>query len=174
MSPQRPNFNRGIWKKLETLVRQWAALEDTIFIITGPVLSPHLPKIGWNQVAVPEFYYKVIFNPHLDKLNAIGFVLPNQNSNLDLNMFVVSVDSVERLTGLDFFETLPDSLEKSLENNICLSCWQWESLNTLTVSKHASVKSFRSQQCHATTLKGTRCKRKTKSLNGLCSLHGGD
>lgn len=58
MSPQRPNFNRGIWKKLETLVRVWAALEDTIYIITGPVLRPGLPTIGPNQVAVPDSIIK--------------------------------------------------------------------------------------------------------------------
>jgi len=173
MSPQRPQFNRGIWKKLETLVRHWAALEDTIFIITGPVLQPGLPTIGPNQVAVPELYYKVVLNPHHEKWNAIGLVLPNDNSKLELKNFVVSVDSVERLTGLDFFESLPDSIEKRLEHNVCFPCWQWESISTLTISETTPEKHFSSQQCNANTQKGTRCKRKTRSLNGFCSLHGG-
>jgi endonuclease G len=35
MSPQLPAFNRGIWKKMEEKVRDWALTYDTIFIVTG-------------------------------------------------------------------------------------------------------------------------------------------
>lgn len=35
MSPQTPGFNRGIWKSLEELVRNWAVENDTICIATG-------------------------------------------------------------------------------------------------------------------------------------------
>ena len=44
MSPQVPSFNRGIWKKLETLVRAWAQVYDGILIATGPVLEPDLDR----------------------------------------------------------------------------------------------------------------------------------
>ena len=39
MSPQRPGFNRGIWKKLEGLVRRWAEENEEIYVVTGPILT---------------------------------------------------------------------------------------------------------------------------------------
>src|SRR5574344_20414 len=49
MSPQLPGFNRGVWKRLEELVRDWAYQYDTLFVTTGPVLSDNLPVIGANE-----------------------------------------------------------------------------------------------------------------------------
>jgi len=43
MSPQVPGFNRGIWKKLEERVRQWAVENKDIYVVTGPVLTGNLP-----------------------------------------------------------------------------------------------------------------------------------
>ena len=59
MSPQVPGFNRGIWKKLESLIRKWAISYNELFVITGPILEPNLPTIGENKVSVPKYYYKV-------------------------------------------------------------------------------------------------------------------
>ena len=60
ISPQLPAFNRGVWKRLEELVRFWATRYDSIYIVTGPVLTNGLPTIGADKVSVPEYYYKVI------------------------------------------------------------------------------------------------------------------
>jgi len=38
MSPQKPAFNRGIWKRLEEQVRQIAIREKAIYVVTGPIL----------------------------------------------------------------------------------------------------------------------------------------
>ena len=37
MSPQVASFNRGIWKKLETQVRNWAIEYDSLYVVTGPI-----------------------------------------------------------------------------------------------------------------------------------------
>jgi len=37
--PQDPSFNRGIWSSLEAQVRNWTSDYDSLFIITGPVLT---------------------------------------------------------------------------------------------------------------------------------------
>jgi endonuclease G len=60
MSPQVPAFNRGVWKRLEELVRYWSTVYDSIYIVTGPVLTNNLPTIGPDKVSVPEYYYKAI------------------------------------------------------------------------------------------------------------------
>ena len=54
MSPQDPSFNRGIWKKCEELVRNWAVDFDKIYVATGPILTAGLSTIGSNKVS-PTF-----------------------------------------------------------------------------------------------------------------------
>lgn len=125
MSPQMPSFNRGVWKKLEEQVRNWAIESDSLHIVTGPVLTDHLPAIGKNKVAVPTYFYKVVLVYNDSVAKSIGFILPNEGSVNDLQTFTVSVDSVESYTGIDFFPALPDVLESAVESQRCLSCWSW-------------------------------------------------
>lgn len=124
MSPQTPSFNRGIWKKLEEQVRDWAKLYDTIYVVTGPVLEDSLPTIGENKVSIPKYYYKVILEYKNNATKAIGFILPNKKSSFSLNNFIVSIDSVEKITGIDFFHQLPDTIESEIEKSVCAACWE--------------------------------------------------
>lgn len=123
MSPQTPSFNRGIWKKLEEQVRDWAKSYDTIYVVTGPVLEDSLPTIGENMVSIPKYYYKVILEYKSNSTKAIGFILPNEKSPFPLNNFIVSIDSVEQMTGIDFFHQLPDVIEYKIEKSVCNACW---------------------------------------------------
>lgn len=124
MSPQRPGFNRGIWKRLEEKVRTWAISNKEIYIVTGPVLSDNLPTIGSNKVAVPNSYYKVILDYKEPELKGIGFVLANESSKKSLATFAVTIDSVEVLTGIDFFPALLDSLEEMVEGVAEVHAWK--------------------------------------------------
>jgi endonuclease G, mitochondrial len=126
MSPQLPAFNRGIWKKLEELVRTWAVEYNMISIVTGPVLKPGLPSIGPDKVSVPKYYYKVILDYEEPDIKGIGFILPNAGSVDPLQNFAVTIDSVEKVTGLDFYPALPDSQEKLIEKTLCIKCWSWD------------------------------------------------
>ncbi|MBK7212095.1 MAG: DNA/RNA non-specific endonuclease [Bacteroidales bacterium] len=125
MSPQEQTFNRGIWKKLEEQVREWAIQNGEIYVVTGPVLVPGLKTIGPNKVGVPKAYYKVILDYSLPDVKAIAFVMPNEASDKSLQSFVVSIDNVEKITGLDFFPLLPDKQENTIEKTVCLKCWEW-------------------------------------------------
>ena len=125
ISPQTPEFNRGVWKRLEELVRSWAIKYETINIVTGPILTPGLPAIGPNQVNVPNLFYKDILDYNGKDVKGIGFILPNLGSKEILQSYAVSIDSVESLTGIDFFPMLNDDQEIYLESAICLACWSW-------------------------------------------------
>ena len=105
MSPQIPAFNRGIWKSLETLVRDWAAKEDSIYIVTGGILSDSKGSIGKDRVTVPKSYYKVIYDLTGEK-KMIAFILPNAKSTKPLSAYVITVDFVESQTGLDFLSNV--------------------------------------------------------------------
>ncbi len=125
MSPQVPAFNRGVWKRLEELVRYWSTVYDSIYIVTGPVLANGLPSIGPDKVSVPNYYYKVILEYNSKGTKGIGFVLPNEASLATLKSFAVSIDSVEHLTGIDFFPKLPDEQENKIESDPVIDQWKW-------------------------------------------------
>ena len=117
VSPQAPQFNRGIWKELEELVRRWAVRDNGLYVVTGPVLKPGLPTIGRiNEVSVPEKFYKVILYCNKPDIRMIGFLLDNEASESSLKQFVVPVDQIEQLTGIDFFPKIPDNVERNLES----------------------------------------------------------
>lgn len=122
ISPQTPEFNRGIWKELETTVRDWARKERQIYVVTGPVFKDNKGSIGKEEVLVPGYYFKVIFDA-TDQPRMIAFVLPNEKSDRPLTDFVVTTDEAEKLAGFDFFSQLPDDVEFKLESKADLSGW---------------------------------------------------
>ena len=126
MSPQRPEFNRGIWKELEENVRKFAVACGSVYVVTGPIFEPHLPciTIGKNKVAVPDKYYKVVFDANAESPKAIGFIIPNSNVKENLANFAVTVDAVEEASGLDFFPALNDADETALESKCDYSAWE--------------------------------------------------
>lgn len=126
MAPQKPRLNRGMWKRLEDQTRDWAAENDSIFIVTGPVLKTGLPTIGQNRVSVPDAFYKVVFDYSGPEMKGIAFVMANSRLTGDLMDYAVSIDSVEKLTGLDMFYNLPDEKESLVESTINLKNWLWK------------------------------------------------
>ena len=169
MSPQVPGFNRGIWKKLETAVRGWAAAKGGLYVATGPILKEK-PKgaIGPNSVTVPARYYKVLYAEQDHKM--IAFVLKNASSKRPLMDAAVTIDELERITDLDFFSQLPDETEAVLESTIDKAYWHM-SVNKPTYSA-PSYPSSLAQQCKGITKSsGKRCRNKTKSPSGYCHHH---
>ena len=127
MSPQVAKLNRGRWAELEDVVRQYVVRNKTqVYVVTGPVLRPGLPKIerGTNKVSIPEFYFKVA----LDETNqrAIGFIMPNKDCEYPVMSYACSIDSIETVTGIDFFASLPDDKEQMLESKFDVNKWVGE------------------------------------------------
>lgn len=122
MSPQAPDFNRGIWSDLEQRVRHWAETRGGLIVVTGPILKEGLPVIGKrNQIAVPESFYKIVYDPQTNQ--AIAFLMPNEGSVELVKSFAVSIDKVEKLTGINFFAQLPDAVEQKIEASVHLDDW---------------------------------------------------
>ncbi len=113
MSPQAPSFNRVIWGKLEEKVRSWANLYSQVFIVTGGVLDGQkLGTIGANKVTIPKYYYKTVLRADGNSFTCIALVLPNEAGSMGWSNYVISVDSLEKLTLIDFYAGLPDNIEK--------------------------------------------------------------
>ena len=125
ISPQEHQFNSGIWNTLEQKVRYWASKYDGVFVVTGGVLKGNMKTIGNEKVSVPNQFYKVLIDNNTGKTKMIAFLMPHKDSNKPLYEFVVSVDEIEKLTGIDFFSELEDSLENKLEASSSYKNWSF-------------------------------------------------
>jgi endonuclease G len=124
MSPQNPSFNRGIWRKLEQQVRDWAVDKDSLYVVTGPVLSTVDTTIGVSSIGVPGFYFKVLVDLSPPDHSFIAFLIPNAKSSEDLELFAITVDSLELFSGYDFFASAPNQkVVDWLEANLDLDSW---------------------------------------------------
>ncbi|GIV26011.1 MAG: hypothetical protein KatS3mg026_1703 [Bacteroidia bacterium] len=124
MSPQLHEFNAGIWEEVESTVRAWARQKGRLVVYTGPVLDRPSGYIGPNRVAVPRAFYKVVYALEGEApAAAVGFLVPHKPSRRPPLEFLVPVDSVEKVTGVDFWPALPDPLEARLESRVDKTFW---------------------------------------------------
>lgn len=122
--PQHKSLNTGAWHKLENKVRDWAERDSVLIIACGPILSDDMDYIGKdNRVAVPKRFFKVLLSPSTKNVKAIGFIFENKKCKGSLQKYAVSVDSVESLTGYDFFSALNDDLETAVEAKCNYNLW---------------------------------------------------
>jgi len=113
MVPQVPNHNRGIWKQLETAVREWVNEGKDIYVISGTFYNKEHRKIGQN-VGVPDNLWKVIIDAKSNK--AIAFWFPNAPLPVaDLPKYATTISDIEQKTGLNFNPKLSDADQKKLE-----------------------------------------------------------
>lgn len=124
--PQAHNLNKGVWNDLEMECRSWARNYTSIHIACGPIFDKkRLTYIGQrkgHRIAVPDRFFKVIYmKGRVPK--AIGFVYPNDDTNLPMRDYAMSVDEVERIAGIDFFYQLDDRIEDKIEAECNPSAW---------------------------------------------------
>ncbi len=125
ISPQLNDFNAGIWNTLEEKTRYWAAKYDGIYVVSGGVLCDNLESIGDEGVAVPKYFYKILLDNSNGEYKVIAFLMPHEPSGKPLYNFVVSVDEIEKITGIDFFPNLPDGVENNIERRSDYKDWSF-------------------------------------------------
>jgi endonuclease G len=125
VSPQHPSFNRGLWKRLENKVREWAALNDHMVVISGAVLTsetnPGFDKM--NGIDVPKFFYKIILDYQQPEVKAIAFIMPNEKREEEIAEFACTIRKVEELTKINFFPKFNTAESKEIEEKIDLKKW---------------------------------------------------
>ncbi len=124
ISPQDPAFNAGVWNRLEMQVRRWVRKYGTTFVVTGGVLKTGLEEIGDEDVDVPEHYYKILARGTEREMKVLAFLVPGKESKKPLREFTVSVDTIEKLTGIDFFEGL-GNIGEALEKKVVVDGWDF-------------------------------------------------
>lgn len=122
--PQAPSLNRGDWNEMELACRRWAKKYGSVYVVCGPVFykKSRRKTIGRNKVAVPDAFFKVLLCVE-GTPKAIGFIYKNGDGNRPMGDYVNTVDEVERITGYDFFPSLPDRVENKVEATCDLEQW---------------------------------------------------
>jgi endonuclease G len=125
MVPQVHEVNRGPWERLEEHERDLAKRTGAeLYIVAGPIFDA-APKTIGRGVAVPRATYKVIVAlsagqnaMHVtNDTMVVSVVIPNEErvSGHPWTEFTTSVDEVERQSGYDFLNAVPDDVEAALE-----------------------------------------------------------
>lgn len=129
MCPQIHSFNSGCWAELENACRKWAVEYGGLYVVCGPIFGsggsePMSVKVGRRKrmVQIPDAFYKVVLSADCSK--AIGFIYKHNSDRQKMSQAACSVDSVEALTGYDFFSWLADDVEHSVESTFSLSDWK--------------------------------------------------
>lgn len=143
MVPQSPDNNRVIWMHFENYERELVKQGNEVYIIAGPygtggtgakgtfdevpiklksgeVLHMNVPAYTWKVlIAIPDG------SDDMSRISTdstvIAINVPNQmgmGKTGDWEQFLCSIDDIEALTGYDFFELLPDSIEAALESKV--------------------------------------------------------
>jgi len=116
MIPQKHSLNNGKWKELETRIRNFVKAKEEVWVISGPIFQKadeaDIKKIG--RVWVPTHCYKIVAYNEGSELKAVGFIMRNDNETADLITYVFKVKDIETVTGLDFFNKLPEDKDESV------------------------------------------------------------
>lgn len=140
MQPQYPRFNgyssnsgdkgEGLWVRMEGVVRGWTpkAKSDTLYVCKGGTIdreSDIIERIA-GKLIVPKYFFMACLVKNSSGCRAIAFFAEHKNqwgTNDDLTDYVMSIDDLERRTGIDFFCNLPDKIENDIESHVALSAW---------------------------------------------------
>ncbi|MDE6521468.1 MAG: DNA/RNA non-specific endonuclease [Muribaculaceae bacterium] len=123
MCPQLHDLNAGAWETLESKERLWAKRDSAVMIIAGPIYADGETYIEKSKVRVPDAFFKVLIAPYLDEPRGIAFVYPHAKCPGNMQDYATTIDEVEKITGFDFFSTLPDELEHKLESTYSFAEW---------------------------------------------------
>lgn len=115
MTPQLNAHNEGIWQELETKVRTIANKSDTTYVVSGCIVAGSnttTTDSDGNRMTVPAAYFKALLKyssaSTLGQWNAAAFYLEHRSYSESIGkQHSMSIDELEKITGMDFFVNLP-------------------------------------------------------------------
>lgn len=131
MQPQYSQHNEGLWANLESLVRnKWnqTSYRDTLYIVKAATIDndDQILMRTSTELIVPKYFYMAVLAVKNGQYKAIGLWTEHRNvtdSNKNYATYAISIDELERRTGIDFFCNLPDDVEEQVESTLTLGKW---------------------------------------------------
>lgn len=125
MTPQLPNFNRKIWASVEAFCRDYVVNnKQKVYIVTAPILHDSLLRIerSTNKIPIPEYHYKIMAD--MDHKRGIVFLMPQETNDYPMESFVITIDSLEKITGINYYPKLSKEDELLIESKTDISLWR--------------------------------------------------
>ncbi len=147
MQPQWQNHNGVLWAQMEDATKEFAKSKcddtcDTLYVVKAATISDvildgrqqsgvyteYTCTSGGYNLPVPKYFYMALlhYNKALNKYHAMAFWTLHENvsiSKAKLGDYAISIDELERRTGIDFFCNLPDDIEDEVESNLDIGFW---------------------------------------------------
>ncbi|MEO5969723.1 MAG: DNA/RNA non-specific endonuclease [Bdellovibrionia bacterium] len=123
VAPQVQNsFNDGLWNDLETQVRTLSDQPKKDFtVITGVVHDDQARALKLNgKISIPTHFYKIVINDSFP-LKPSAFLMQNRHyfsNEMNLCDYIVPVEKIEKLTGMNFLISLPENKRQESINNV--------------------------------------------------------
>ena len=142
--PQQPDFNGGVWKTLESLIRTWARSKGDIIVVTGPIYDfdgdgardNDVDRVRPNdRVGIPSHFFKVVLHERPSGfIETIAVRLPHSGAEVpegldfdeELDIIedaLVSIDDIEAQTGFDLFPDMEAAKQRAVERSIAPGIW---------------------------------------------------
>lgn len=149
MSPQIGSFNQPYWTKYEQFVQtlglkgcisdtngyRWA---DTLYVVKGGTIDDGqilgTVSVDKKRMPVPKYYFIALLKVKNNLYSSIAFWVEHRaydagtvlkNDRDEVMAHAISVDELERRTGIDFFCNLPGTLEHCVESTFMSAAWQY-------------------------------------------------
>ena len=132
IAPQSPALNRGVWRDVEHRIADlWTARYGEIWVIVG-CISPQVGKtLGGTDIDVPKSYYQVIVAQEGMDVRALAVLFDQSVGWKDwAARHIVTIDELEKLSGLDFNPELPSFIQEPLEADLPNRLWpiRWQDI----------------------------------------------
>ena len=125
MQPQEQGHNGGVWNDLEAKVRDtWAAGCDTLYVVKAATIdsADYIKTYTSSGLIVPKYFYMALlsYTKSTNTYRAMGVWSLHQS---DSTTEYITIDELERRTGIDFFCNLYDVIETKIEQTLDTSYW---------------------------------------------------
>ncbi|MDD3388145.1 MAG: DNA/RNA non-specific endonuclease [Prevotella sp.] len=127
MMPQIQDHNGGVWNTLEVKVRDtWAPQNsnDTLYVVKAATIDDaNIQTYTSTGLIVPQFFYMALlyYDKTANTYKAAGIWSPHYGGS---TAEYITIDELEKRTGIDFFCNLPDGRECEVEKVIDLNFWR--------------------------------------------------
>jgi len=127
MCPQSHRLNGGKWKVLEDKEYNYSQRFGKLWTICGPIFAKHIRTLK-HDIEVPSAYYKILIRddgaePEVLAITFEYFPPAGDDALQYLKNHIATIRELESATGLNFFNTLPASVQNRLETTKLTALW---------------------------------------------------
>ena len=134
MQPQYKAFNGSLsgsdayknrwspWYQLEEQIRTWAnaTTTETLYVVKGGTIEEGMveERKVKGEMLVPKHFFAALLLKNKQGYKAVGFWMEhkdNYETETPIGSCAVNIETLEGLTGIDFFCNLPDDTESKVE-----------------------------------------------------------